>query len=56
MRYAIFRTKGGRYGKILDEVGNVLFQTTIYKRADSVRQHLRRWLRQREARGKAEEE
>jgi len=47
MKYAIFRTDDGRhYGKILAEKGNVLFETKVYKTRESVRQHLRRWLRQ----------
>jgi len=47
MKYAIFRADNGRhYGKILAEKGNVLFETKAYKSRETVRQHLRRWLRQ----------
>ncbi len=57
MKYAIFRTDGGRhYGKVLDEEGKVLFETKSYKSAESVRQHLRRWIRQQESGDKSEEE
>jgi hypothetical protein len=46
MKYAILRTDDGRhFGKILDEEGNVVFETSAYKAAESVRQHLRRWIR-----------
>jgi hypothetical protein len=48
MKYAIFRTNGGFYGKVLDEKGKALFETKTYKTRERVRQHVRRWIRQKE--------
>jgi len=57
MKYAIYRTKDGQhYGKVLDEKGGALFETNTYKSRETVRQHLRRWLRLRQMMPKAEEE
>jgi hypothetical protein len=56
MKYAIFRTAGGFYGKVLDEEGNVLFETKTYKSRESVRQNLRRWIRQQDLKGNEPEE
>jgi hypothetical protein len=58
MKYAILKTDDGHhYGKVFDGEGNVLFETKVYKTAGTVRQHLRRWIRQQQlSSGTPEEE